>query len=228
MKIIDLTRTISSEMPVFPGTEPPVITNATTIDKEGFAEKLISFFTHTGTHIDAPAHILKGKHTLDHFSADKFIGKGVVIDVSVRQCQDECENDASGQGWIIEKKNLETHAVRIASSDFVLLRTGWDRKWGSDSYFDGFPTLSEGAAKWLSTFKLKGIGFDCISADPVSSTDLPNHRIILGKNIVIIENLCNLEPLINQFFRFSCLPLKISDSDGSPVRAVAICADTML
>ncbi len=228
MKIIDLTRTISSEMPVFPGTKPPEITNATTIDKEGFAEKLISFYTHTGTHIDAPAHILKGKHTLDHFSADKFIGKGVVIDISIRLNNDENDRDINGQGWIIEKKDLEIYAERIASTEFVLIRTGWDRKWGSDGYFEGFPTLSLSAAKWLCTFKLKGIGFDCISADPVSSSDLPNHRVILGKNLVIIENLCNLEPLINQYFRFSCLPLKIADSDGSPVRAVAICADTML
>ncbi|OFY43507.1 MAG: hypothetical protein A2X18_06065 [Bacteroidetes bacterium GWF2_40_14] len=227
MKIIDLTRTISSEMPVFPGTEPPVITNATTIDKEGYAEKLISFFTHTGTHIDAPAHILKGKYTLDHFSADKFIGKGVVIDVSTRPKEGDGDSVSDGKEWIIEKSNLEKHAVRIAASDFILLRTGWDRKWGSAGYFQDFPTLSENAVKWLCTFKLKGIGFDCISADPVSSTNLPNHRIILGKNLVIIENLCNLEPLIDQFFRFSCLPLKIADSDGSPVRAVAICADTI-
>lgn len=216
MKIIDLTHTISSVMPVFPGTEPPVITNATTIEKEGFAEKLISFFSHTGTHIDSPGHILQGANTLDKFSTDKFIGKGFVIDAT--------------ETGIIEKSNLVKYAAQIADSEFVLFRTGWDQKWGNEDYFRDFPTLSMDSVKWLCSFKLKGIGFDCISADPVESTVLPNHRMVLGKDLLIIENLCKLEQLtdlqsIGRHFLFSCLPLKIAESDGSPVRAVAICAD---
>lgn len=215
MKIIDLTQIISSTMPVYPGTEPPVITNATTIDNDGFAEKLISMFSHTGTHIDAPGHILEGGFTLDQFCAGNFVGNGLVIDIS------ECS--------IVERDFLEKYKTQIEGyaqfdgSDFVLFRTGWDKKWGTEDYFSGFPLLSEDALKWLCNFKIKGIGFDCISADPVDSCDLPNHRIILDKNIIIIENLCNLEQLEGQHFVFSCLPLKIKNADGSPVRAVGAC-----
>ncbi|MHC1690514.1 MAG: cyclase family protein [Bacteroidales bacterium] len=210
MKIIDLTQTISSEMPVYPGTEPPVIKDATTIEKDGFAEKLLSFFSHTGTHIDAPGHILKGRNTLDKFSADKFVGKGLVIDVT------KC---TSGK---IEKDLLEKYSAEIEGCDFVLFKTGWDNKWGNESYFMDFPSLTSDAASWLCQFNIKGIGFDCISADPVDAADLPIHKIILNKNLIIIENLCNLDRLTGCPFIFSCLPLKIGNSDGSPVRAVGI------
>jgi len=210
MKIIDLTQTISSTMPVYPGTEPPVITEANTIEKDGFAEKLISFFSHTGTHIDAPGHILKGKKTLDQFSVDKFIGKGLVIDLS--------ENKTN----IIEKCYLEEFSKEIEASDFILFYTGWDKKWGNIDYFNDFPTLSKDSTEWLSIFKIKGIGFDCISADPIDAPILINHNILLNKNIVIIENLCNLNLLIGYRFLFSCLPLKLENSDGSPIRAIGI------
>lgn len=197
-------------MPVYPGTEPPVITDATTIEREGFAEKLISFFSHTGTHIDAPGHILQGRFTLDQFSTDKFVGNGLVIDVTKNETR------------IIEKESIEKYSAEIAASDFILFNTGWDRRWGRDSYFNDFPTLSGDSAKWLCNFQIKGIGFDCISADPVDVTHLPNHKILLNNDFIIIENLCNLHKLIGCPFTFFCLPLKIADSDGSPVRAVGV------
>jgi arylformamidase len=210
MIVIDLTQTISSTMPVYPGTEPPVITQANTIEKDGFAEKLISFFSHTGTHIDAPGHIIQSKFTLDMFSVDKFIGMGVVIDL--------CESKAN----VIEKVYLERFSKEIEASDFILFYTGWDKKWGNVDYFNGFPILSKDSTEWLSVCKIKGVGFDCISADPVESHNLTNHNILLNKNIVIIENLCNLKKLIGYKFLFSCLPLKIENSDGSPIRAIGI------
>lgn len=210
MKIIDLTQTISTAMPVYPGTEPPVITQANTIDKDGFAEKSISFFSHTGTHIDAPGHIIKGKYTLDQFCLDKFIGKGFVIDIS------------SSKTKIIERDSIEKYSAQIGDSGFVLFCTGWDKKWGSNDYFNGFPVLSKDSAEWLCNFKIKGVGFDCISVDPVGEEGLAIHKILLKNNLVIIENLCNLNQLTGHKFIFSCLPLKIENSDGSPIRAIGI------
>ena len=67
MKVIDLTHIISAGMPVYPGTEGPKISQATTIEAEGFAEKLITMYSHTGTHMDAPGHIVAGARTLDQF-----------------------------------------------------------------------------------------------------------------------------------------------------------------
>ena len=51
MKTIDLTQLITQAMPVYPGTEPPHLTVANTYETDGFRETLLSFFSHTGTHL---------------------------------------------------------------------------------------------------------------------------------------------------------------------------------
>jgi kynurenine formamidase len=213
MNAIDLTQFIAPDMPVYPGTEGPKLVDATSIAKDGFAEKLLCMYSHTGTHIDAPGHMIPGAQTLDRFQVDKFIGRAVVIDVP--KVPDAC----------IGLRLLEAQADRLKGSDFVLFHTGWDAKWGQESYFHDFPVLSGEAARWLCTLGIKGLGFDCISVDPVGSTDMNIHKILLGAGLVIVENLCNLATLHGAAFTFSCLPLRIQDSDGSPVRAVGMLAD---
>ena len=80
MRVIDLTHTITASMPVYPGTQPPVLAAANTYEKDGFKETLVTMFSHTGTHVDPPAHLFPGRTTLDAFPAGQFIGKALVID----------------------------------------------------------------------------------------------------------------------------------------------------
>ena len=68
----------------------------------------------------------------------------------------------------------------------------------------------------------KGIGFDVIGLDPIADTNLTRHKkLFKTKDIVNIENLCNLGLCGSDLFLFSCFPLKLTDCDGSPIRAVA-------
>lgn len=210
MQIIDLTQTIAPQMPVYPGTEPPVFGLGCTLEVDGFREKKLTFFSHTGTHMDAPAHLLADGKTLDQYPVAKFVGPACCLDFS------------AFQGGHIEVVDLEPHQEQLAQVEFCLFHTGWSRYWGDPRYFAGFPVLSPAAAQWICRFELKGIGFDAISADPVASPELPIHQQLLGEGLVLIENLTNLESLPKQQFLFSCLPLKLADADGSPVRAVAI------
>ncbi len=210
LSVVDLSHTISASMPVYPGTEPPVITTPCTIEEHGFTEKLLSLYSHTGTHMDAPAHILKGAATLDRLPITTFAGPGVALDFS-----------RLGRP-VIELEDARAFRSQIEGKDFVLLRSGWAGRWGQAGYFEDFPVLSPTAAAWLASFPLKGIGLDCISIDPCSSTDLPNHRAVLGRGLVIVENLTGLEALAGRDFLFCCWPLKIEDADGSPVRATAV------
>lgn len=83
MKIIDLTHLISSDMPVYPGTEKPKLEIATTYEEHGFKETLLTFYSHTGTHMDAPSHIFSGKKELDEFEVEAFVGKGFIVDCSM-------------------------------------------------------------------------------------------------------------------------------------------------
>ncbi len=73
MKIFDLTHMIKEQMPVYPGTEPPSLKNTNTIEVDGFAEKLFSMYSHTGTHIDAPKHMVEEGLGLDDFDISKFV-----------------------------------------------------------------------------------------------------------------------------------------------------------
>ena len=75
MKVIDLTHTITEDMPVYPGTEQPRLTPANSYDKDGFRETLIRMYSHTGTHIDPPAHIFPEGRTLDSFPPEQFLGR---------------------------------------------------------------------------------------------------------------------------------------------------------
>lgn len=79
MKIIDLTQLITASMPVYPGTEPPHLTVANTYETDGFRETLLSFFSHTGTHMDAPFHLFGDRTKLNEMPAAQFVGKALVI-----------------------------------------------------------------------------------------------------------------------------------------------------
>ena len=80
MKIIDLTHTIAEGMLVYPGTEAPSLKQASYYEKDGFKETLMTMYSHTGTHMDAPAHLFAHRTTLDAFDASQFVGKALVID----------------------------------------------------------------------------------------------------------------------------------------------------
>ena len=73
MKVLDLTHTIKENMPVYPGTEKPTTVAASSYETDGYKETKLSMFSHTGTHIDSPAHVYADKTPLDAFSADRFI-----------------------------------------------------------------------------------------------------------------------------------------------------------
>lgn len=208
--VVDLTHPITPEMPVYPGTEPPVLEQANTVERNGFAETLIRMYSHTGTHIDAPGHMVAGAPMLDQFEVGRFVGTACVIDAP-----------AAGQKEI-EPSLLEAHAALVAGCDFVLFHTGWSRYWGDERYFAGFPVLSPDATRWLAARGLKGVGVDAISVDPVGASEFSNHLVFFRAGLLLIENLDGLGPLVGQRFLFSCFPLKFERADGSPIRAVAM------
>lgn len=215
MKVIDLTQLISEDMPVYPGTEQPKLAVANTYEKDGFRETLISFYSHTGTHMDAPFHIFGDRTSLDVLPAEQFVGKALVID-----CSDV------GEGGIIGMEYVEKVRELADEAEFLIFNTGWDANWGQDKYFGEYPVVSMEICQYLLDSKKKGVGFDAIGIDPVADGNLTRHRMLLSqRDIVIIENLTNLEQIGGGLFIFAALPLKYKDADGAPIRAVAILED---
>ncbi|MFC1824622.1 cyclase family protein [Thermodesulfobacteriota bacterium] len=209
MKLIDLTHSISPTMPVYPGTEPPAFITGCSINETGFLEKKITFYSHTGTHIDAPAHLIKGLKTLDLLPIEHFYGTALLLNF------DKIKPKTIGV------KELDPYHDKIELVEFLLIHTGWSQYWGTEKYFSDYPVLSLEAANWLNRFGLNGFGLDTISADKADTQDYPVHKALLKNNTVVIENLKNLEDLPCNQFKFSCFPLSFEDADGSPVRAVA-------
>ena len=209
MTVIDLTHTIRESMPVYPGTEPPRLETANTYEKDLFKETLITMFSHTGTHMDPPAHIFPEGKMLDQFPADQFLGRALVID-----CRDLKAGDA------ITMAHIRKYGKKAEQAEFLLFNLGWDRYWGAGDYFGDFPCMDDAVLDYIIAGHYKGIGVDTISIDPMNS--LSRHRKLFRETeIVVIENLTNLQLCGSDLFSFICFPLKIGNCDGSPVRAVA-------
>ena len=221
MKIIDLTHPIAENMPMYPGTDTPTLNTTYSHDKHGFMETHICLSSHTGTHIDAPAHIYANGFTLDKYPVEHFVGKALLVDCS------KLENEEK-----ISIRLLEEKGKTLSEVDFILFFTGHSKKWGnSDYYFSSFPIMSHEVIEWINQRKLKGIGIDAPSFDPVmvnplkqtTPDELHNHQAILKTNhTILIENICNLEKIGNKIFTLCALPLNTKNADGCPARVIAI------
>lgn len=215
MKVMDLTHTISENMPVYPGTEGPQLKTANTYEKDGFKETLLTMFSHTGTHMDAPMHLYSHRTALDAFPIEQFVGKGLVID-----CSDLSEGQRITMSYIDKVKEKADQA------EYLLFYTGWDQYWGTSSYFGEYPYITEEIAQYLIHSNKKGVGLDVIGLDPISDENLTLHRKLFSDtDIVIIENLHHLGELGNEIFTFCALPLKYENADGAPIRAIAILSE---
>ena len=211
MRVIDLTHTIESGMPVYPGTEPPILEPANTYDRDGFRETKLFMYSHTGTHMDPPAHLFRDRTTLDAFPPEQFIGKALVIDCTSLK-----------EGEPITMDHLSRYGTKAETADFLLFYLGWDARWGSEAYFGDYPCIDDAVLEYILEGSYKGIGFDVIGLDPIADGNLTRHKkLFQTRDIINIENLCNLGLCGNDLFWFSCFPLKIRDCDGSPIRAVA-------
>lgn len=214
---IDLTHTIKPGMPVYPGTAAPSFTASGTLTRTGYRETEMTIASHTGTHMDAPAHLLREGANLDVLPVAQFCGKATVLDVS-----------ALPTGGVISADYLRLQDEALRCAEFVLFYTGWEKKWGGPDYCqDGFPVLDEAAAKYLVSRGLKGVGTDALSVDALAGGEFPAHRVLLGGGLVIVESLRLKKVAGRTDIRFFALPLKFEKADGAPVRAVAelCCAD---
>ncbi|MGA9189373.1 MAG: cyclase family protein [Methanosarcina sp.] len=229
-KVIDITTPISPFTRVFPGDPIPAIEKVCTLEKEGCAVSRLSFGSHTGTHVDAPSHILDNGLTVDKLELKNLMGMALILDFS----------SLSGAltADILEKAFQNTGVSEDIS--VLLLKTeGFSRKQkgtgnisspggeaGSHSMESGKeefdPThLDKSGAAWIVGKGFKAIGIDGFSVDDLYSESLPAHRVLLSGNVNIIECL-ELGSVKAGTYFFLCLPLKIEGCDGAPARALLI------
>ncbi len=210
MRIIDLTHKISQDMPMYPGSPAPVIKRLFNVEKDGFAESELKISSHSGTHIDAPCHMLLDGKELEDYEIETFFGNALMIDFPTPEKMQ------------IEADDIMPFQARTEKIDFLVIRTGWSRSWGKAEYLLNFPCLTVEAAQLISESGLRGVGIDTPSIDSVDSETFPVHHVFFRQDMLIIENLTNLGSLSSSNFTFSCMPLRIEKADASPVRAFAI------
>lgn len=212
--MIDLSRPIYEGMPVYPGDPEVRLREALTIERDGAAVTEVRAGSHTGTHVDAPAHVVPGGRTLDRVSLEELSGDALVIHVAA--WLDPAADEA------LDESALRLDALE-AVPPIVLVRTGWAGRFGSAAYLQ-HPFLTRGAAARLIDLGMHVLGVDALSpdrsSDQAAGSSLPVHELVLGADGLIVENLRGLE-LLGERARVGLFPLALDGTDGAPVRAVA-------
>lgn len=202
MRYIDLSQTIMQDMPVYPGDEKVSLVQKRFMDTDHYNAYYLSSGLHNGTHMDCPMHFLNSCITISEYPLESFSGPGCLIDA-----RSEREIDYR-----------EEYEGKIRCGDIVLILTGTDALYGSDSYYFDRPFITERLADFFATKGIRILGVDMPSPDffPFSV-----HKMLLSKGIFILENLTNLHQLIGiEHFEVFAAPLKIR-AEASLVRAFA-------
>ncbi|GAA4957956.1 cyclase family protein [Algibacter aquimarinus] len=206
-KIVDLTLNYTNDFTGFSKE------TSRTIKKDGWNASILTFYSHCGTHMDAPIHFNVSQQTIDKIPVSDFVGKAWVIDV----------REVGSKGLITVNHIPNDVLNDFVSGDSLVFWTGWSQYVNIPKYRDELPRISKDLANWCVDNKVKMIG-----VEPPSVADVNNieevtkiHQILL-KSVVIIEGLTNLEKLQSNCVELIALPLKIEGGDGSPARVIAI------
>jgi len=210
---LDLTLTISKNLPTFPGSPKPQFIPWNTIKKDGYNLELLFLSSHSGTHMDSPYHFIDREKKIHEISINRLLVSAILIKINKKANQSITKND------II---NFEKKHGKIPNNATIIFATGWQKHLQKKYYFEKNPGLSITASNYLVSKKINLVGIDSPSIDLGSEKEFSVHKILLKNNILIVENLANLEKISGNHFNLVVLPLKLKDATGSPVRAIAI------
>ncbi len=218
MPSYDLSHPIADGMPVYPGDPPVGVETLASIGTDGYHQTALRIDTHTGTHIDAPAHMIDDGRSLSAFPLETFRFAGQHVDCTGFKPRAEIG---------LEKLTSGIDGDLSEALDLLVVETGWDDYWETDRYFE-HPFLSTDAAKWVADRGLH-LGIDTPNVDPTPTANAaddepagyPVHRHLLGAGRLLVENLRGLSRLAGRF-ELQAYPLSIQGGDGAPVRAVAV------
>ena len=186
-------------------------------ENKGFRIQQIKMHAGIGTHIDAPVHCIKNGKCVSEIDLNTLIVPCYILDIS----------EQAHESYTVSKKEIqqfqEKHNIKL-NKTFFAIKTGWQKFWNSpDKYRNNliFPSLSEDGAQYLSSQNIFGLGIDTLSPD-CGTSDFPTHRILLGNNQYIVENIY-FDPNFPHIGGFIIIaPIKTKDGTEAPVRLIGL------
>lgn len=223
--IVDLTHLLESTSPVWPGNEPFTTEPMKTFENDGFYQQKVSFWEHTGTHVDAPIHFIEDGITADAIDISTLFAPLAIIDIS-----DRAAEDADTALTVDDILAYEADYGELPAGALVAMNSGWSSKWSDPETFvnldaDGvqhYPGFHPDAAEFLVTERdIVGIATDTLSQDPGISTDFDTHITILGAGKYGIEGINNLAAVDPAGASVYVGAPKWEGSSGGPSRIIA-------
>jgi len=236
-KIYDLTRVLSRDMPTLwmnlSWYRPPIMAQTTDFsgmyiepDRKGFYETIHIIHSHTGTHMDAPAHYYNDQDhwAMHNIPIDRLIGEGVILGIP------------KGEKQEITLEDLKKAKQEIHDEDIVVFNTGWHKKFcgpitdweKAKHYASNWPGIHEEVAEYLVDKKVKWVGIDHLCLDPYRHSEAGDntwlvHQILLKHNIPIVEDVVgDIDKITDKRSVIMALPHPVFRADGFLCRALAL------
>jgi arylformamidase len=215
MDIFDISRVLSKETAPWPGDTPfHFELKWRMADGATVNVGAINMGVHNGTHADATFHFDESGDPIERMPLDAYVGDAIVVDLTKLFAGTGNQVDRTRK---IGVADLEAFSASIERASRLLLKTG---AWKDSRVFpDWIPVIAPDVAEWLRERKLKLLGLDLPSVDPIEAKKLANHHALAAARIAIVESL-DLGGVEAGIYHLSALPLKIAGGDAGPVRAV--------
>lgn len=244
LNLYELSHIWGHGAPSLPGNDDVVMYRSVKHGQHGVMTHRLKMVMHTGTHMNAPVHLVQGGVGVGGIPLESFFGNGVILSVP----KDRWE--------LVTADDLKNADPGVQPGDFVVLVTGWHRKY-SDSleYFGESPGLSKDGAEWLVSMGVRLVGVDTPQVDHPLATSLGPHRggplmnrviakyedetggdakadfpewnaahkILLAAGVPTIEQVGgDVDDLLNKRATFHATPWKWEHGDACPVRFIAM------
>jgi kynurenine formamidase len=207
----ELSHLVGESSPTISYLARPALRRLLSMPEDRLNLSELQMVCHSGTHVDAPLHVVADGEAIDEVTLDRLSGPGVVVAVT-----------AEPEG-LIDVADLAAADVR--RGDIVVIDTGWWRL-VDDPAYQRHPSLTVAAATWLAARSVKLLGVDFATPDLAvhlrpEGFDFPVHRALLGAGVLVAEHLTNLDELAAGRAEFMFVPLAIAGGDGAPARVLA-------
>ncbi len=201
---IDISVPICNGMVHWPGDPPVVIQRVQDIERgDSHTLSVMSIGSHTGTHIDAPAHFIQGGQTIDRILPSVLVGKARVLKIQDKE----------------SIKVAELDQFKIRRGERILFKTRNSTLWKSDKFSEDFVFVSPEAAQFLADSRVALVGVDYLSVGGYRKSGSVQHKVLLTAGICVIEGL-NLSQVAPGSYSLVCLPLRLENGDGAPARVI--------